>query len=494
MKKVLICLTLLLFVSAPAFAGSVDTFGIGAKATSLGGAVGASVDDVFSVYYNPAGLSKLDGPTTSVGIQMLDPDLKADDYTVSGGNYVQEALDVSTGPLGNGGALATSNNLGEVSPTSFSDKSDNLFVPTLGYAQPITDNISVGVAAYLPFGLDVKWSDNPTDNPGADNVYHSYYMREVISPTVSYKLNDQWSFGFGVSLGKSKAGDKMRLNYPVAPTDVFGAGAGVVSDTYDPAVAAGLAGVSAAAAELYTGLALTHAVDNGYVEVELEDKFNYSLNFGAMYNPNDIFAIGLTFRGRAEADFEGDIKINGVEHTDIEQDYDHPEQVQIGVQVKPLDNLSLEMDVVWTRWSINDEQKTTFDQPLLGLLPSKTSRRDWNNTNQVRLGLEWQYNEMVALRTGYFYDPSPIPDDTFDMMWPDGDRKTYSAGVGLAFGNFEVDASLQYAIAETKRIIGGESYNLNTSYNPQSVVENNKVSVEAGGSLIGYGVTVTYNF
>jgi long-chain fatty acid transport protein len=172
--------------------------------------------------------------------------------------------------------------------------------------------------------------------------------------------------------------------------------------------------------------------------------------------------------------------------------YDHPEQVQVGAMVKPVPEVTLEMDVVWTNWSINKTQYTKFSAPVL-TKSDETLARNWNNTNQIRLGAEWQVNEMVALRCGYFYDPSPVPDDTFDIMWPDADRKTYSIGTGLNFGKWVLDASIQFAYAETKRIIGGESENINDPYNPTGITGYH-VETSADGYLMGYGLALTYNF
>jgi len=42
-------------LAVSAWAGNVDTYGIGAKNTAMGGAVSAYADDPFAIYYNPAG-------------------------------------------------------------------------------------------------------------------------------------------------------------------------------------------------------------------------------------------------------------------------------------------------------------------------------------------------------------------------------------------------------------------------------------------------------
>ena len=120
--------------------------------------------------------------------------------------------------------------------------------------------------------------------------------------------------------------------------------------------------------------------------------------------------------------------------------------------------------------------------------------RYWKDTIQVRLGAEWKVTDILTLRCGYFYDPSPIPDDTFDTVWPDADKKTYSIGVGLNFGKWQVDGVIQYTVTETDRAIGGESENLNDAFTVAPLVYGEVTNLKAEGVLWGYGITITYNF
>ncbi|RUM87129.1 MAG: long-chain fatty acid transporter, partial [Thermovibrio sp.] len=107
--------------------------------------------------------------------------------------------------------------------------------------------------------------------------------------------------------------------------------------------------------------------------------------------------------------------------------------------------------------------------------------------------IEYKWSDFLTLRGGYFYDPSPIPDHTFDMLWPDADKKTYSVGAGFHIGRLTIDTVLQYIVAEYKREIGGESVNLNKSY-PGVSGNPGRVSMSADGHLWGYGITLSYSF
>jgi long-chain fatty acid transport protein len=450
-----------------AWAGNVDTFGIGAKATALGGAFSAYADDPFAIYYNPAGLTQIARPMFSAGTNVMKPVIRVHDYQVTGMNSLAVPPD------------------GSVGPADMYDQSRLLVVPHLGFAMPIGKGFSAGIAAYVPYGLDIQWDKDVSStglgsgfcgNPGAYNSYRSYYMREVVTPTVAYKVNDKFSIGAGISLGTSKSGVERLAFSPIS------------------------------------------SLHNKKIITDLEDDLNWSFNVGLMFKPIPSLAIGLTYRGRTDTEFEGTTEMKGAGTTiDIvgvgsnipltntkvhaKTEIDHPEQLQAGVRYMPNDKFSVEADVVWTHWSVIDDYTVEFDRRFLsvealgGLNPGRTEEhfeRDWDDTIQFRLGAEWKVIPLVTLRGSYVYDPSPIPDDTMDIQWPDADKHTFALGTGLNFGHVSIDAAVQYSWIPERRKINGESDNLNDSYikgggDPQ-------VSCEADGHLWGGALTVSYRF
>ena len=428
MKHLLLALGVTILLASGVRAANVDTFGIGSKATALGGAFAAQADDPFAVHYNPAGLVRISRPTVSGGVHMIDPELEVHNYHVA-----------SADPAVNG-------------YRSFDDASENLYVPHLGLAMPLTDRWAAGVAFYVPYGLDLEWNADPSANPAAYNCFHSYYGRMVVTPSAAYRIDDRWSIGFGVALGRSETGVEHLIYNPLVP-----------------------------------------ALHGRRIKAELEDDFNYSFNIGVLFQPVESVSLGLTYRSEAEADFEGDIRIEGLPSmstTIAMESIDHPQQIQFGVRYQPLAALSLEVDLVWTEWSVAREQLTSFDTAFLVYGPSapQSLRRAWDDTLQVKAGIEWQTTDILALRLGYFYDPSPIPENTFDVLWPDADKKTYSLGFGLDLGDFTIDGVLQYIRTESDRQIGGESANLDHTYG------DTPVSLSAKGQLWGAGLTLSYHF
>ncbi|WP_179953307.1 OmpP1/FadL family transporter [Desulfobotulus mexicanus] len=480
MKKYFILFATCLALAAPtAYAGCVDTFGIGAKATAMGGAFSAYADDPFAVYYNPAGLTQIKRPTLAFGAHIIEPDLEAKGFHIKG-TKDPRFLDEQGNPKN----------------FTVKDEFPTLVVPHLGFAMPITDRISMGVAAYAPWGLEVEWPGDRDKNPGVHSSYHSYYKRLAVTPTIAYKLNDQLSLGFGISIGQSKAGGK-KIPYYFSDENQPKASAYVnaVQNGINPTTGQAL-NPETDQAVIANAHALGRALEmHGHeMELEISDDLNYSFNLGAMYRATETITLGLTYRSETSTDFEGDLKRNGVKIAKATMKYNHPQQVQAGIRYAPHDRFSIEFDLVWTEWSINKTQREDIF-PINGS-PSfpLEYERNWDNTRQIRFGAEYVLSDMISLRGGYFYDPSPIPDDTLDLMWPDGDKKTYSIGAGFNFGNFTLDTVLQLTVVEQDRIVGGESNNFNKSYIDYIEKNDPMVSAKAGGHLLGAGVTLSYRF
>jgi long-chain fatty acid transport protein len=140
-----------------------------------------------------------------------------------------------------------------------------------------------------------------------------------------------------------------------------------------------------------------------------------------------------------------------------------------------------------------DDYTVEFNTPLLGVVPYEYFERKWDNTYQFRIGAEWKVIPMLTLRGSYIYDPTPIPEDTVDLQWPDADKHTFALGTGLNFGNVSIDATVQYTYIESNQLeIKGESENLNHTY--ANGGGSPRVSLEADGHLWGGALTVNYKF
>ncbi|MBI9090407.1 MAG: outer membrane protein transport protein [Desulfobacterium sp.] len=439
MKKLVLLLTVVLLVASNSHAGVVQTFGIGANATAQGEAVVAHANDPFAVYYNPAGLTLIKKPMVTTGVMIYDARVEITNFRLN--SSAAPGANFNTGP------------------SDFESDCDPIYNPNIGFAMPINDKWGFGIAVYAPYGLHLEWDKDYTKNPGALYASESKYARKVLTPAFGYKVTDKLAVGFGISLGQS------------------------ISDagkTYPPNPAMGPSPT--------------------YLKLESEDDFNWSFNVGVMYRPIDKVSLGVTYRSRAEGDFDGDVLRNEVKISTVTMDYDHPECVQAGVRYFASKDLSVEFDMTWTRWGILDEQvEKTPIAPGGGFHHD----RNWNDEIQYKIGLEWKITDAFALRTGYTYDPTPVPNSTFDLGWPDTDRNVYNIGFGWDITErWRLDGVIQHVRSTSVRQINGDSGELNHVYGPivsggtGGAIPADTVAVAFGdeGILWGYGMNLSYTF
>jgi long-chain fatty acid transport protein len=555
LKKILTLSLMMIFVAGTAYAGLVETLGIGAKETAQGKAVAAQADTPFAVYYNPAGLTQIERPTITAGALVYDAQVYNKNFKL---------LAAEDGfQMGADGSVVAQIKKGDVIndgwETGSSTDNDPIVNPSLGYAMPLTDRLSFGVAAYAPYGLHIESPHDPYENPISFYAWESLYARKAVTPTLAYKVSDKLSVGFGVSLGQSEsdAGKTYRYNPFVAMAaksettqQTLGAAVGQVAAAVPGgAEASDTAAIVTSIAA--TSVALTDSKGGTLNELSLEsqDDFNMSWNAGVMYKPTDKISLGLTYRSRATGDFEGDVLFRGTKIGSVVMDYDHPESVQGGVRYAFSDNFSVEFDLTWTRWSINEQQveKMTLDEVdkltadsvgylvqgiQLNTTLSDTEKamiiqglnanvdalkpgtveltafhhRDWDDTFQYQLGAEWLVNDKLSLRGGFVYDPTPVPDSTFDQGWPDTDRTSYAFGLGYEINDsWTIDAVIQYIKSTPARDVSN-SGELDHGFNNDGTAGLDKVDAAGNpiettvtlddneGVLLGGGITVSYKF
>jgi long-chain fatty acid transport protein len=146
-----------------------------AFATARGNAFVATADDNAAVFYNPAGISQLDGTMFSIGAYGID----------YGSTY-----------HGAAGEISSKNQLG-VLPQVFSSM-------TLPY------NFTFGLGTYSPYGLRMEWPDNSALALAGQTGEIDYV---TLNPVLAYKINSNLSIAIGPTLSYSEADFKLNPGF-----------------------------------------------------------------------------------------------------------------------------------------------------------------------------------------------------------------------------------------------------------------------------------------
>jgi long-chain fatty acid transport protein len=384
--KLLSVLLVLLLTASTSFAAGFRLPEAGVKAMGMGFAFTAQADDPSAIYFNPAGLTQLQGQNIMVGV-----------------TYVRE----------NGGEFTGTTPLTGGATVSETQKSLDFFIPNLYYTRTTSDGyIAYGVGIFAPFGLGQEY-DNKSASIFRNQVTKIDLMTVVVNPTIAFKINEILSVGVGIDWMYGKV-ELDRI--PVVPAGAPFGGPGQFDASLE-------------------GDGDTWGYNFGILLTPLKDfkiGFNYRSPFHLKIKDGDFKTSNLVGTANPAIFPIGETKASGT--------LELPATATLGVAFT-LDRLTLSADADWTFWSSYRELKiTNATVPTY----SSTSRKDWKDVCALRLGAEYRVTDPLALRAGFVYDPTPVPADTMGPELPDSTRMNYMVGVGYKIGRWTIDVAGMY--------------------------------------------------
>lgn len=361
--------------------------------SGLGAAFAGQVStprDASILYFNPAGISRLDSAQVNIGVNFLYPELELKDTgtALNGAN----AFAPGSGPIGtdNGG------NPGSLSP-----------VPNLHIVAPITEDkklwLGLGVAA--PFGLGSKYHD---DYFARFDSTESELQTIDFLPSISYAPNDRFSIGASMIIEYAHADLKRSAPALVAANTV---------------------------AEL-------DSVLKG-------NDWGMGFDVGVMYEPWDGTVFGANYRSNVQQNLEGQIYLQGQVNARGTAELELPDIATIGVTHEFNDRWTGLLQGTWFGWSSFDQI-----QPVLANGTALTPvLQDYDNSFAIAVGGEYTLNDDWVLRAGYQFDQTPTTDEYRTTLTPDGDRHWISTGATYDINDrFSLDLAATYIFIEEEDI------------------------------------------
>jgi long-chain fatty acid transport protein len=405
-------------VSAGAFASGYQFGSQSVSAQGTAFANGAEAADASVLFYNPAGMSHLKGTNLSAGVTLLMPH---SEFTNNGSTNV---LHQSTG----------TNNGGDFAPSMVA-------APSFYLTHEINDRLSAGIGVFVPYGAKLDYDSNWAGRYSLQNVS----LQTIdINPSISYKLSDKHSIGFGISAQYMDG----KLNQ--AADTKSGAYIATLARTGSPATAAAVA----------SGV---NGDGQGRVSV---NSWGFGWNVGYMYDLSDATRFGLAYRSSVKQKLEGTwiwdfsnvsgnvpfgpggamIPMQAVakaQHpsSNASLDVDTPETVSANVFHQLNDKIALMGDVTWTRNSRLQEIRIKQDNGNGDLV----MHQNWRDTYRFSVGMNYKFSDAFLLRTGIAFDQSPVPDaQNRHPALPDSDRTLFSLG-----GNYKLNKNSSIDVAYT---------------------------------------------
>jgi len=386
----------------------------------------AHAEDASTVFFNPAGMSKLSGTNVSVGASYLDIDAEAKGDT----QKTYNRLDV------------------EIEGEEGGDIADPAILPSLFVAHEVNDSIDVGFALHAPYGLAADYDDDFEGKYFADKTELSVIS---FSPSISASNGKGFSMGAGINIMYAEG--RLSRYQDLSPQVYAQCAPGC---TPEQATAAAEAG------------------DAPYADVEGDD---VAVNFrvGFLYDLSNQTQIGLTYQTATEFELEGDITVSGLPQgpdTRKEDAYvplNIPESATLGLSHQLTDTVTLLAGATYARWSRFEEldvySKEGNNGEVAALLqksgdePLTHVTEEWKNTWQFNVGGIWQATPAWQLKAGYAYDESPV-DDYVTARIPSQDRHWLALGTQWkdARNGWTVDASVGTLIFDGDAKVSDREY------------------------------------
>lgn len=331
-------------------------------------------------------------------------------------------------------------------------KDDWKFLPSLFAVLPSAKADYVfGMGVTTPFGQSTVW-----DKEGVFR-YAAPYSAELtvinVNPTVAAKLDDRISVAAGLDVFMSRLDIKQMLPW----------------------------------SQLTAG-----AVPDGAAHLQ-GDGAGVGGNAAISYRLTQAQTLALTYRSPVKVDYEGDSDFSGAQvvglnpSSDFDASVEFPTIVGLGYGIDLTRGVRVGADIEWIEFSRYDSLSLDAgnNNPLVNSPAAANPRaplvirQNWKDIWTFGLGTDWKVSQVLTLRAGYIYLPSPIPEETLAPTLPDADRHVFTLGTGIRRGLNRLDMAYGYSLIPDRDV----ERNQNPAYSGTYETTSHLMSVSYGRSF-----------
>lgn len=344
---------------------------------------GAIADSAATVWYNPAGMTRLEGFTATMGGHLLFINSRQFDR---GSTRTVPGLPA---PVPTGG------------PDGGNPFNPVVFIPT-GYGTlQLNDRLTAGIGVNAPFGLRVDYAD---DWFGRFDSQRSELATYNVQPSLAWKVSETLSIGGGISIQyiEAELSNALPNLSPLQPDGQARVKGDDISLGWNLGVLVG------------SGPARVGLHYRSRVKHELKGSFETTGLLGPLAGAN------------RRVDARAPITL--------------PDSLALSATVAPAPGVRLLGTIEWTNWSVFDAIRV---QEADGT-PISTSEQGYKDSWSFHFGGEVDVTERWTLRAGLATDTTPTVDALRSSRVPDGDRTWLSAGAGMRLSD-SMEVRLSYA-------------------------------------------------
>lgn len=368
--------------------------------TAFAGTASAA-DDASTVFFNPAGMTQLEGSNLTLGANVI---------------VVDSAFD-------NGGSTAATGTGLQRPLAGVEDNTDKPgLVPNIYYTHPLSERVTFGVGINAPFGLASEYDD---DWQGRYHATDSELETLNINATFAYAVNDALSLGFGLSYQRADTMLKSEL------------------DSFNLCRRAG--GGAGACAGAHGGPGNRASDSSSKIEGDDHDAvFDVSIH----WQPTQDTALGATWRQGGDYSLRGDGEFSPSASCaqdpfcsgaiaqlagNIQAEASFPDTLTLSASHRLNRRWSLHADIAWTEWSTL--QSISIDNVGTGQTVD-TLELEYDDTVRYALGTTLRTDGPWTWRAGVAFDEAPQTDASLvTPRIPDQDRTWLAFGFNYRFAN-----------------------------------------------------------
>ena len=342
----------------------------------------AAAEDATTVFFNPAGMTRLQDSQFVVGMHYIMPSSEFSDkgstQTIPG----PTTIPLQGGDGGDGGVSAA--------------------VANVYYVQGLNEDWTFGLGINTPFGLSTEWSNSWQ---GRYQGIKSEVATINVNPSLAYEVDDKLSLGGGIDIQYIDA---------------------ELTNAID------------------TGLLVAAPQAADTIGEVTGDDWGFGFNLGLLYEFSETTRIGATYRSKIDNTLEGDAKFKPtnataaavlaglppgiLDNTDATADIELPAILSIGGYHELNSKWAIMADISWTEWSTLDELVIEFDSAQ----QDSVEDFDWDDTFRYGVGVNYRHSDTLLWRGGIAFDESPVPSaEKRGVRVPDEDRLWLAFGAGF---------------------------------------------------------------
>ncbi len=297
----------------------------------------------------------------------------------------------------------------KTAPSMSEAMTDNpMGTPFYAYAAyKINEKLGIGIAVNTPYGNSLSWGK---DWIGRYLIQDLSLKAIFYQPTIAYKICDQVSLGAGL----------------VYATGDF---------------------------ELNKGIPVFDSEGEGSVMLEGSTS-SFGFNAGILVKPVDGLNVGVNYRSAidmeiddATATFNVPVSLqSNFPNTTVATTLPLPANLDLGVSYQFNDNFVFAVSLNYVFWGRYDSLIFDFKDNTSSLADSRNPRL-YSDRLIVRAGGEYKISNVLQVRAGGYYDPSPVNTEYFSPETPSLNSIGLTAGLSLnATEKLSIDLSFLYII------------------------------------------------